>query len=220
LPGCLGLEPPFGEQGRDGSPDGAVCEADDDCRSGRCPRSKLCAPSFCDCPSDDCPAGGEASRDCDDTAVCVYYEDIFESAGEIFNIEHDMNGGYCRPLCDKGCPEHFTCADGRFCTADSDWAAPSPTLTWSGPVAGTLSGRSSMMSVDVQYGLPIKVAGAGTSPVGQAIELQWMIVTSRERSMPPCSNPDQRSPAGTGSVCGYEGSGCCDGCDRQANTCL
>ena len=251
LPACIGIEPPFAEDDEeDGAPDGAECEADDDCRSGGCLHSKLCGPSFCNCPSDDCPAGGQASNDCSDNAVCVYYEDIFESVGEVFNVEHDMNGGYCRPLCEKGCPEHFACgSDGRYCQADSYWSSPSPTLTWSGPVSGTVSGNAQEQRVQVEYDVPITVTGSGSSPIGQETTLQWMITSSHMQTMSDVDSvevtvesgfnytrvelqaidEDGRSGIataifegcfGAGDTCGYEGSGCCNGCDRDANTCM
>jgi hypothetical protein len=250
--GCLGIEPPFAEEDEEqGLPDGAECEADDDCRSRGClNHSKLCAPSYCTCPSADCPAGGQASNDCSDNAVCVYYEDIFESVGEVFNVEHDMNGGYCRPLCEKGCPEHYVCgSDGRYCEANSDWAAPSPTITWSGPVSGTVSGNAQQQAVQVEYDVPITVAGSASSPIGQGVMLQWMVINGHAQTMSAgdgvevtvesglnytrvelqAIDEDGRSGLatvifegcfGAGDSCGYEGSGCCNGCNRDANTCL
>jgi hypothetical protein len=252
MPACLapGFEDPFAEdEGESGATDGAECDSDDDCRSGAClMRTRLCAPSFCNCPGDDCPAGGAPSNDCSDNAVCVYYEDIFESVGEVFMIEHDMNGGYCRPLCSKGCPEHFTCTDGTYCQADSDWAAPSATVTWSGPVTGTFSGRYQTTMVEVEYDQPITITGSGDSPLGQEVTLSWM-VSAREQTMPEGDSVtvmvesgynsarvelmvrDEESRnamatvifngcSGAGDACGYEGSGCCNGCDRDANTCM
>jgi len=251
MPACLvPLEDPFEEEDKSGAADGAECQTDEDCKSRGCLYSKLCAPSFCNCPSDDCPAGGQASNDCGDNAVCVYYEDIFESVGEVFNVEHDMNGGYCRPLCEKGCPEHFICSsDGRFCEADPYWAYPNPTITWSGPVSGTSSGNAQMISAQVEYDVPITLMGSGSSPLGQELTLEWTINASQmetksiggsaqivvesglntARAELHAIDADGRSGIATvifegcfspGDPCGYEGSGCCNGCDREANTCM
>lgn len=252
MPACLvpGLEDPFAEDEPSGATDGAECDSDDDCKSGSClMRTRLCAPSFCNCPGEDCPAGGAPSKDCSDNAVCVYYEDIFESAGEIFDIEHDMNGGYCRPLCSKGCPEHFVCSDGTYCTADTDWAAPSATVSWSGPVTGTFTGRYQTTMVNVEYDQPITVVGSGESPLGRSVTMSWMVHSARELTTPVgdsvtvmveagfnsarvellVNDGDGRSSmatvifggcTGVGDACGYEGGGCCNGCDRDSNTCL
>lgn len=252
LPACLvPFEDPFEDEGKSGAADGAECDSDDDCKSGGClMHSRLCAPSYCTCPSADCPSGGQASSDCSANAVCVYYEDIFESVGEVFNVEHDMNGGYCRPLCEKGCPEHFNCSsDGRFCEADHDWTYPTPTIEWSGPVTGTVSGNSQSQSVQVEYDRPIVLKASGSSPLDEDLVFEWTINDSRmetkhvgltadivvqsglnsARAELHAIDDDGRSGiatvifegcSGTGDTCGYEGSGCCNGCDRGANTCL
>jgi hypothetical protein len=253
LQACLvPLEDPFAEEeGRSGAADGAECEADDDCKSGAClNHSRLCAPSYCTCPSADCPAGGQASSDCSDNAVCVYYEDIFESVGEVFMVEHDMNGGHCRPLCEKGCPDHFTCgSDGRFCQADSSWNYPIATIGWSGQVTGTFSGRLQTHSEMVEYDKPIALMASGSSPLGKELRFEWTINDSRMDRMSSATSEQivvesgQNSAraelhaiddegrsgivtvifqgcTGAGQACGYEGSGCCNGCDRDANTCM
>lgn len=251
MPACLvpGLDDPFAEEEPSGAADGAECRTDADCKSRGCLYSKLCAPSFCNCPSDDCPTGGQASNDCSDNAVCVYYEDIFESVGEVFNVEHDMNGGYCRPLCSKGCPEHFICSDGTFCSADSNWAHPSPTITWSGPATGMTSGNGQTGSALVPYDTPIQLMGSGSSPLDQELTLEWTINASRAEMMSTGDSAEIIVESGLNSAraelhaidadgrsgivtvifdgcwsardpCGYEGSGCCNGCDRDNDVCM
>lgn len=252
LPACLlppGIDDPFEEDEPSGAADGAECREDGDCKSRGCLYSKLCAPSFCNCNADNCPAEGGPSSDCAGNQACVYYEDIFESVGEVFNIEHDMNGGYCRPLCEKGCPEHFICADGRFCEADSNWAHPVPMISWSGPATGMGGGNGQTHNVEVPYDVPVSLMGSGTSPLDQEIRLEWTITSSQgstmatgetaeimvttghnfERAELHAIDEEGRSGIFTvifegctsaGGTCGYEGSGCCNGCDRDANTCL
>jgi len=252
MPGCLlppGLDDPFEEEEPSGAADGSECREDSDCKSRGCLHSKLCAPSFCNCPGENCPAGGAPSDDCSDNAVCVYYEDVFESVGEVFNIEHDMNGGYCRPLCGKGCPEHFICSDGTFCSQDYNWAYPVPTIAWSGPVTGMGSGNGQTHNVTVPYDMPVSLIGSGSSPIDQTIRLEWTITSptgttmsmgesaelvvttgqNTERAELHAIDEDGRSGIFTvifegcssaGAQCGYEGSGCCNGCDRTNNTCM
>lgn len=249
IAGCP-TDSPFGEEEEEGLPDGSQCEEDSQCKSRGCLHAKLCGPSYCTCPGEGCPEGGEPSSDCSDNAVCVYYEDIFESFGEVFNVEHDMNGGYCRALCEKGCPEHFVCGgDGRYCEPDREWAAPVPTIEWSGAAMGMLSGRSGQSSAQIEYGEPVTVTGSATSPLGKDVILEWNIVTSHEQmrtqsesvtvSVEPglsytrvelyATDDEGRGAlievsfdgcSGSGTQCGYEGSGCCNGCDRDANTCM
>jgi hypothetical protein len=248
--GCL-APLPVGEDGdeREGRLDGAVCSADDECASKLCTHSHLCAHSACDCPGNACDPMGEASRDCSDGWVCVYYESIFESIGEAFLVEHDMNGGNCQALCEGGCPEHYSCHDGHFCTPDPYWPNPVPSLRWSGAVSGQLEGREQMREVDVEAGRPVTLEASASSPVGAAItSYQWMLVSNSERSELSGTRAEVsaeagsflraelmvgddeshyspisvtfRACSGTGTACGYQGSGCCRSCESASNTCL
>jgi hypothetical protein len=178
----------------------------------------------------------------------VYYESVFESIGEVFDVEHDMDGGYCQPLCEAGCPEHYACR-GRFCVAQSEWVNPQPTVTWSGAVEGALDGLGHR-DVEVEAGLPVTLTASATSPIDAEITAyQWTIVRgSGEREQIEATSVEVAAEAGSyvraelivsdaelhnalvsvtfsacsgaGTQCGYQGSGCCVGCDDATNTCL
>ena len=119
--------------------DGDVCSVGDDCSNGVCTTANLCSHTRCECPSGTCPETGEASSDCREGWVCVRYDAIFDPLKEFFGGTPNPSDGYCQPSCEGGCPDHYTC-DGELCTADLYWAYPEPTLTWSGPVEGELTG--------------------------------------------------------------------------------
>jgi hypothetical protein len=229
--------------------DGSVCETNDDCKSRLCGIvTKMCSHSTCDCPGDACDAQGEASSDCAHGWVCVYYESIFEDIGQVFNVEHDMNGGYCQPLCEAGCPEHYTCA-GRFCKPDDHWTYPVPKVTWSGAATGELTGRDQMIDVDVQHDQSVQLSASATSPIDAEIKMvQWMLISNVDRTEVMGNDAELSVDAGSftraeltvidadgraglmyvsfnacsgpGDACGYQGSGCCNGCDSTGTTCL
>jgi len=246
VPGCL-IAPPLDDEPA-GRADGALCSDDAQCGAGICTRAHLCAHSSCNCPGEGCDPQGEPARDCAEGWVCVYYESIFESIGEVFEVEHDMDGGHCQPLCEAGCPEHYSCR-GRFCVADDAWVNPQATVTWSGGVDGALDGLGHR-DVQVEAGLPVTLTASASSPIDAEISAyQWTIVhgsgareqvegTSVEVSAEQGSyvraelivSDDElhntfvsvafNACNGAGAQCGYEGSGCCAGCDDQTDTCL
>lgn len=248
-PACI-VAPPFDEldEKEAGRADGALCSDDTQCGAGICTSSHLCAHSTCNCPGEGCDPQGEPSGDCADGWVCVYYESVFESIGEVFDVEHDMDGGYCQPLCEAGCPEHYSCR-GRFCVADQEWVNPRPTVSWTGAVEGTLEGLSHR-DVQVEAGQRVTLTASATSPIDAEIaSYQWTIVRgSGEREQIEDTRVEVIAEQGSyvraelivsddeihsalvsvtfsacngeGAQCGYEGSGCCAGCDDASNTCL
>jgi hypothetical protein len=160
-------------------PDGARCESKEDCKSGGCNRNKLCAHSRCDCPGSTCDAAGERSKDCSDGWLCVYYEGIFEDVGVVFGFDRDLDGGACKPLCEGGCPEHYLCTDGRYCTADPYWADPIPSITWSGDSEGNASGRGQNRETALELGKSVTIQAQASSPIGAEIrDFTWTIVSS------------------------------------------
>ncbi|HMI91996.1 MAG TPA: hypothetical protein VK509_11560 [Polyangiales bacterium] len=177
LGGCIAV-PLDGEE--DKLRDGAECDENAECHSGSCGlRSKLCAHSMCDCPGDSCDPMGEKSPDCADGWVCAYYEFILGDAAEFFGVERDEDGGYCHPLCEGGCPEHYTCRDGHICTQDPDWADPIATVSWSGGAEGTTSGRSGMATSMLERGASVALSASATSPIDAPIRsYSWTIVES------------------------------------------
>jgi hypothetical protein len=175
LSGCLAV--PLGEEDEGGA-DGSECTDDADCRSGACGlHSRVCAHSMCDCPGDSCDAMGEKSADCADGWVCAYYESFIGDVGEFFGAERDLDGGYCQPLCEGGCPEHYSCVDGRFCRIDDHWAYPTATVRWSGGAQGTTSGRSGMATAMLERGGSVRLSASATSPIdAEIVSFAWTIV--------------------------------------------
>ncbi len=163
----------------EGTPDGARCEQDDDCKSTRCNKStRLCAHSYCDCPGDTCTAGGEVSADCADGWVCSYYESIFGPVADFFMIDRDDDGGVCQPKCQPECPEHYVCKDGRFCVANYDWANPSVTIHWSGALEGdSRTGLGREDNILVEKGTRVMLRASATSPIGAPMKrFEWRLV--------------------------------------------
>jgi hypothetical protein len=229
--------------------DGTQCASDDECRTGVCTSAHLCSHSSCNCPGEGCAPEGEPAAACADGWVCVYYESVFESVGEVFDIEHDMDGGLCQPLCEAGCPEHYTCR-GRFCAPDADWVLPVPTVRWTGAADGTLSGHNQTTELQVEAGRPVVLTASATSPIAAEItSYQWTVTagsgervdmegTRVELSAEPGSyrraelsvvdaevhaaliTVTLTACSGAGEACGYQGSGCCSGCDSATHTCL
>jgi hypothetical protein len=165
---------PFGD-GHSGSPDGSECDTNDDCRSKTCGYEKLCAHSQCDCPGDSCTEGGETSSDCSKGWLCVYYDSLLGDIGQVFGQDHDYDAGSCQAPCSAGCPEHYVCNPGAtFCSADSYWSYPVPTVHWSGAAAGTLSGRDQTTIVPLEIGKPVTLEAEAMSPIGMSIDdFQW-----------------------------------------------
>ena len=161
--------------------DGQVCAADDECSTKLCARSaSLCSHSLCKCADGKCSAEGEPSSWCRGNWVCVERDSILDPVKEFFGGMPKENDGYCQPTCANGCPEHYHCdASGRFCRADTNWAYPSASITWTGAVEGSLNGREqSSAKIDVVGGAMITVSGLGMSPIGESIEaMTWTTVS-------------------------------------------
>ncbi|KIG13313.1 hypothetical protein DB30_00361 [Enhygromyxa salina] len=139
---------------------------------------------------------------------------------------------------------------GEFCVPDSDWIYPVPTVTWTGDATGEFSGRDQSTTVVVEEGSTISLTGTGSSPQGHPITgYSWTTVSGAADYMDfegqtietTVASGDYRrveftvvddasrsgkvtvifeSCRGTGTMCGYEGSGCCSSCDDANNTCL
>jgi hypothetical protein len=158
--------------------DGDVCSVDDDCETGVCTTANLCSHSSCECPSGYCPEKGEQSPDCRDGWVCVRYDSLFDPLKEFFGGMRNPSDGYCQPSCDAGCPEHYVCDSEELCSPDATWVSPEPTITWSGAVAGELSGRDQTTTVMVAAGSTITLTGSAESPTGAAIvDFAWTTVS-------------------------------------------
>jgi hypothetical protein len=242
---------PFND-GPSGSPDGARCDVDDDCRSGTCTSMKLCAHSRCDCPGDTCTEGGEVSSDCAKGWRCVYYDSLLEDIGAFFGQERDYDGGLCQVPCTAGCPEHYMCSPGGiWCEPDWQWVYPVPTIRWTGAANGMLTGRDQTTNVTLEIGKSVTLTAEATSPLGMSIDdfvwtaSDWNGATTQVKGHTTTfmleeqqssgrvdlqvMDPDSRTGvisvqfqgcSGTGEMCGWQGSGCCAGCDEKKEFCL
>lgn len=164
--------------GEDELTDGQVCSVGDECSTGVCTSASLCSHSKCECPSGNCPTTGEPSEDCRDGWVCVRYDSIFDPLEEFFGGTPNPSDGFCQPSCAAGCPDHYAC-DGELCSPDALWAAPQPTIEWSGAVAGELHGRDQTTTVLVEEGSTITLTGSAEPSSGAAIVgLSWTTTSS------------------------------------------
>jgi hypothetical protein len=232
-----------------GLDDGAVCTTNEECASALCTSSQLCAHSFCQCRGDACASAGDPSPDCNEDWVCTDNESIFDGFREFFGGDPPENRGYCHAPCALGCPEHYTCA-GQFCTPDRDWAAPVPTIEWTGAASGRITGRSAQETVSVEENQTVTLTASAKSPTDADIQsLTWTLVTgSGERVESSEATVEMKVEAGSyqraqltilddrarasvayvvfeacggpGKTCGYQGSGCCNGCDGETNSCM
>jgi hypothetical protein len=227
----------------DAQTDGEVCEVDDDCSTGVCTSYALCSHTGCDCPSGNCAEAGEVTSECLDGWRCVSVDSIFdpvtEPITEFFGGKVDEHSGYCQPVCEGGCPDHYVCdGDGVFCSPDEAWVYPVPTVVWSGDAAGELSGRDQTLTVMVEEGSTITLTGTGSSPRGEIVGYSWETVSSAadfmnfegqtiETTVPPgdfrrvdftITDDAARTGMlsvtfeaclGPGATCLFEGSGCC-----------
>jgi hypothetical protein len=228
--------------------DGARCKDDDECRSGVCTTAELCAHSSCECGGKTCDAAGEQARQCADGWVCTDAKGLLDGVQEFFGGMPAEDEGYCHPLCSAGCPEHYSCS-GTLCAPDVTWNEPVPSVTWSGAVQGMVEGKGAMQTVQLEVGKTVKLHASASSPSGREIKsFTWMVVggvtetvegTEVEVTLDPTESwrradlyvtDDQARGAmisvafnaclGQGETCGYQGSGCCAGCDQDANVCL
>jgi hypothetical protein len=165
---------PF-DDGRSGGADGSECDVNEDCRSGVCNLMKLCAHSQCDCPGESCTEGGERSNDCESGWLCVYYSSLLGDIGTVFGQDHDYDAGSCQVPCSAGCPEHYSCnSGGIWCSADTYWAYPVPTVNWSGAASGTLTGRDQTTIVPLEIGKAVTLDAMAESPLGMSIDnFEW-----------------------------------------------
>jgi hypothetical protein len=237
-----------GRDAHDGKADGARCKQDDECASGTCTSYELCAHSLCDCPGSTCSEGGEASSDCQDNWVCTDAKSLFDPVREYFGGEPPKDKGYCWPRCEGGCPEHYSCT-GTLCTPDTAWANPVPAVTWSGVVQGQLEGPGSQ-TIETEQEKSVTLRASATSPADASIaSYAWTLVSgagvyemhsgpelsfsveagSFRRAELTVTDDQHRASmltvifsacAGTGAQCGFQGSGCCHGCDQNGQLCL
>ena len=235
----------------DGPNDGEYCEEDSDCTSERCTPSNLCGHSFCTCEGDGCGPEGQDVSDCAGGWSCVDTESIFDPVVDFFGGMPRDDKGYCQPLCDAGCPEHYACdTQGIHCRPDTQWAAPIATISWEGGAMGELRGDEQSQTVEVEEGQAITLQGSAESPNGTEFSRQGWKTTfghgeraefdtegievvvpedSYVRVEFSASDVNHRSANltvifdscnGAGDTCGYQGSGCCNGCDLETNVCL
>jgi hypothetical protein len=230
-----------------GLADGAFCTADDECGSGRCTTYQLCAHSTCDCPGDACAETGDRSPDCHEDWVCTDNK-FFDRFREFFGGDPRDDRGYCQAPCTPACPEHYVC-NGQFCLPDSNWTAPVATISWSGAVSGSVTGRNASESLAVEEGQTLMLSASATSPLDAKIETyRWILHTAQgtvesdqqaveiaieagsfqraeltvldEKSRNGSASVIFEPCGGAGKTCGYQGSGCCNGCDDATDTCI
>lgn len=141
-------------------------------------------------------------------------------------------------------------ARGVFCNPDTQWAAPLATIRWDGGAMGELRGNGESRTVEVEEGRTLAIHGSAESPNGTALSRPgWKttlgsgeraefdaqsieVVVPRDsyvRAEFSVSDVNHRSANltvifescnGAGDTCGYQGSGCCNGCDLETNICL
>lgn len=240
--GCLVV----GEEQEPPNNDGEVCDTDADCSSGVCASYHLCAHSRCNCPGSTCTSGGEVVDACKEGWLCSDAESIFDGAEEFFGGTPAKDQGYCHLPCTATCPEHYYC-NGTSCVPNRDWVDPVVTLSWSGAVSGTATHDE---TIQLAAGSTIHVTASATSPWDVPLEpFAWTIarstgervdssgadvgftlqdesyvrveLTVRDTEFNSANlNVVFESCRAAGTQCGYEGSGCCNGCDRDANVCL
>jgi hypothetical protein len=227
--------------------DGSFCSKNTDCSSGVCTRARLCAHSACDCPGDSCSTDGEAVPECRAGWVCMDYKSLFDPVVEFFDAEPDKDDGYCQPLCAASCPEHYECR-GAQCVADQDWVNPLLTLSWSGAAQGSTqseqtltlaNGSSITLSAEATSPLGLALdpfawtivdgsSGARSEVSGPSVELSVEDIGSYRRAELRVSDTEGhdatasvmlQSCRAAGTQCGYDGMGCCNGCNRSENTC-
>jgi hypothetical protein len=129
------------------------------------------------------------SPDCSPGWKCVYYETVFGDIGEVFNIDRDSDGGYCQRPCAGGCPEHYMCRDGEWCTPDSNWPNPIPTAQWTGGSEGSLGGRDQMKVVPLEIGQSVMLSATGESPLGLPVQTFLWTITQGSRGQEMVDGP-------------------------------
>jgi hypothetical protein len=227
--------------------DGERCSEDEECRSGTCTSSELCAHSSCECGGTTCEPPGEPARQCADGWVCSDEKGLFDGVQEFFGGTPREDKGYCHPLCSAGCPEHYAC-QGELCVPDVSWNEPVPSVTWSGALSGKVEGKNAMQTLQLEVGQKVKLRATASSPTNREItSYSWMYLgggfeTIQGPELEFALRPEDawqqvnlyvgddhaksalitfyfEACLGQGETCGYDGSGCCHGCDQQANLC-
>ena len=247
--GC-GIFSVFGEER---PTDGEYCELDEGCSTGVCTTANVCGHSRCRCDDGLCSGEGEPDDACRAGWVCVEYDSIFAPVVDFFGGDPRVDDGYCQPLCEDGCPEHYSCGeDGRLCVVDTMWTYPEPAIVWSGPISGEVRGRGEVAEIEVEGGSVIHLRGEVSSPVGaEIVRRNWETVSGAGdyedfedveelEVVVPMSSGYRRAEfrvgdsehrggmvtvifwacRGAGEACGYQGSGCCAGCDDATDTCM
>jgi hypothetical protein len=227
--------------------DGSFCAKNADCSSGVCTRARLCAHSGCNCPGDTCSADGEVVPECRPGWVCMDYKSLFDPVVEFFDAEPDQDDGYCQPLCAASCPEHYECR-GTQCVADEDWVKPRLSVSWSGAAQGSTQSEQTLtlpngssLTLSAEATSPLGLAlepfvwtivdgssGARDEFNGPSVELSVEGIGSYRRAELTVSDVEAHSSSASvvlqscraaGTACGYDGLGCCDGCNRSENVC-
>jgi hypothetical protein len=235
--------------GQDAEPrdnDGELCANDSDCSSGICTSYRLCAHTKCNCPGSTCTAGGEVVDECKQGWLCSDAESIFDGAEEFFGGTPAMDQGYCHLPCDTTCPEHYYC-NGTNCVPDRDWVDPEVTVSWSGAITGSTTYDQ---TVQLEVGKTVSVTASAVSPLEIPLEpFDWKLVRGSGERIESMGDGVEftlldesyvrvelvvrdaeynsasvhvvfESCRGAGTQCGYQGSGCCNGCNRDADVCL
>lgn len=236
---------PFEEEGEAPQTDGDFCSGDADCNTGICTTSRLCSHSHCTCDGD-CDPAGEVDDECRPGWSCVGYEWILDPVTEFFGGEPNESDGYCTPTCAATCPEHYYC-DGSYCSVDSGWVNPVVRVEWSGAVNGS---TDTGLRALVERGQSVTLVATATSPIDVPIQsFDWTLVNGDTGERVTASGEtvsllvDTRykraellvmdaefhgvaldvifdTCTGPGGACGYQGSGCCNGCDENTDVCL
>jgi hypothetical protein len=228
--------------------DGLHCTEAAQCKSGFCTRDELCAASSCDCPGDSCNANGEHSGDCDNAALCVASTNVVEDIGQFFSGDRD-NDGYCQLPCDAGCPEHFACggdfcvpivgwadpvpsarwsgaAEGALTGKGAEQTVPlergkGVTLTASATSPSDASIASFAWTI-------VNESGLRTPSNGETVDVTIEPSGSFSRAELTVTDAKMRAGllyvifqgcSGAGDECGFQGSGCCNGCNDANNLC-
>jgi hypothetical protein len=228
--------------------DGEHCTDGKQCKSGNCTRDELCAATACDCPGDSCAANGEHSGDCEAAALCVTSTNVVEDIGQFFSGEQD-NDGYCELPCDAGCPEHFACGGQFCVSilgwADpvpsATWSgAAIGSVSGQGAQMNVPLERGKLVTLTASATSPanasissfawslVNESGSQTPSTGESVDVTIPPGGSFTRAELTVTDAKMRAGllyvifeacSGAGEQCGYQGSGCCNGCDDASNLC-
>ena len=228
--------------------DGQHCNEGAECKSGGCSRDELCTATPCDCPGDSCSANGEHSADCESAALCVASTSIVEDIGQFFSGERD-NDGYCQLPCDAGCPEHFSCGGAFCVPVlgwadpipSASWSgALEGSLTGQGAEQTVALERGKLVTLTGSATSPanakitsfswnvVSESGIQVPVTGETVDVTIDPAGTYRRAELTVTDAKMRAGllyvifdgcSGAGEECGYQGSGCCNGCDDASNLC-